>query len=117
MAKVWQTVLAICRSPDLVPKHFPEEGDGAVADFLFATGNHVVFAVDFDEGGPIPIGFQVLFAAPHGDNGVFGAVQEQDGAVVGRGGAVDVQLLGGEEVFAAELHGAKLRKYQAFSLL
>ena len=28
-------------------EHFPEEGDGAVADFLFAAGDEVVFAVDF----------------------------------------------------------------------
>ena len=47
MAKVWQTVLAICRSPDLVPKHFPEEGDGAGEDFLFAAGDEMVFAVYF----------------------------------------------------------------------
>lgn len=95
------------RSPGgLIVEDFPEEGDGAVADFLFAAGDEVVFAVDFDEGGAGTISFKVLFAAPHGDDGVLGAMEEQDGAFIGCGGAVDVQLLGGEEVFAAEFHGA-----------
>ena len=83
-----------------------EEGDGAGEDFLFTMGDEVVFAVDLDQCGAVAVGFEVLLAAPHGDDGVLGAMEKEDGALVGCGGAVDVQLLGGEEVFAAELHGA-----------
>ena len=84
----------------------PEEGDDLPADFLLPAGNEVVFSVDFDQGGPVAVGFKVLFAAPHGDDGVLGSMEQQDGALVCGGRAIDVQLLGGEEVFAAELHGA-----------
>ena len=45
-----------------------EEGDGAGEDFLFAAGDEVVFAVDFDQGGAVAVGFEVLLAAPHGDD-------------------------------------------------
>ena len=94
MTKVRQTVLDKFRSPELVPKHFLEKGDGAGEDFFLAAGDEVVFSVDFDQGGPVAVGFKVLFAAPHGDDGVLGSMEQQDRALVCGGRAVDVQLLG-----------------------
>ena len=67
-----------------------EEGDGAGEDFLFTMGDEVVFAVDLDQCGAVAVGFEVLLAAPHGDDGVLGAMEKEDGALVGCGGAVDV---------------------------
>lgn len=70
----------------LLPQHFPEEGDGAGEDFFLAAGDEVVFAVDFHQCCAVAVGFRVLLAAPHGDDGVFGSMQEQDTALIGGDG-------------------------------
>ena len=69
----------------LTAEHLPEESHDLRADLFLAAGDHVVFAIDFDQGGVGSVSFHVFFAAPHGDDGVLGAVEEQDGAFVGSG--------------------------------
>ena len=54
---------------------FLEEGDGAGEDFFLAAGDEVVFAIDFHQGGAGSVGFQILLAAPHRDDGVFRSMQ------------------------------------------
>ena len=46
----------------------------------------MVFAVDFHQCCAVTIGGMVLLAAPHGDDGVFGSMEEQDGALIGGDG-------------------------------
>lgn len=43
----------------------------------------MVFAVDFHQCCAVTIGGMVLLAAPHGDDGVFGSMQQEDEALVG----------------------------------
>ena len=79
---------------------FEELGDEG-GDLSGAAADAVVFA--FDDGelwGGGGVGGEVLLATPEGYEAVLLAMEDEDGALVGLGCAVDVELLGGEQVFA-----------------
>ena len=75
-----------------------------VGDNLWAVaGDGVVLAFDDLQGGGGAVCLQVAFAAPKGHNVVAVAVLQQHRSMVGRGGAVDVELLRADKVFAPQL--------------
>ena len=80
---------------------FEELGDEG-GDFFCFTTDAVVFAFDDGElwwGGGVD--GEVLLAIPEGYETVVFAMYDEDGSVVGLGCSVNVELLGGEEVFAS----------------
>ena len=76
---------------------FEELGDEG-GDFFCFAADAVVFAFDDGElgGGGGGVGGEVLLATPDGYEAVVLAMEDEDGALVGTGCAVDVELLGGE---------------------
>ena len=79
---------------------FEELGDEG-GDFFGVATDAVVFAFDDGELWGVGVGGEVLLATPEGYEAVVFAMEDEYGTVVGTGCAVDVELLGGEEVFAS----------------
>lgn len=79
---------------------FEELGDEG-GDFFCVATDAVVFVFDDGELWSVGVGGEVLLATPEGYEAVVFAMEDEDGALVGTGCAVNVELLGGEEVFAA----------------
>ena len=71
-------------------------------DLWTVAGDGMVLAFDDLQGGGGAVCLQVAFAAPQGHNVVAAAVLQQHWAVVCRGGAVDVELLRADKVFAPQ---------------
>lgn len=79
---------------------FEELGDEG-GDFFCFAADAVVFAFDNGELWGVGVGGEVLLATPKGNEAVVFSMEDEDGALVGTGCSVNVELLGGEEVFAA----------------
>ena len=92
--------MAICFLYVLLLVLFEELGDEG-GDFFCFAADAVVFAFDDGELWGIRVGGEVLLATPKGNEAVVFAMEDEDGALVGTGCAVNIELLGGEEVFAS----------------
>ena len=79
---------------------FEELGDEG-GDFFGAAADAVVFSFDDGELWGVGVGGEVLLATPKGNEAVVFAMEDEDGALVGTGCAVNIELLGGEEIFAS----------------
>lgn len=62
------------------------------------TGDGMILTINGLELGLVTVGFLIALAAPHWDNLIPSSVKDENGALVCRCSAVDVQFLGAQQV-------------------